>query len=119
MGRDFPPALAAQRIAPPLQPDLARTCLAGGLADAGDFQIERVERKQRGPMLGGSKQGGEKTVLIREPDEPLAMGKCILHRVAVSASVTAWRSMSSLSLPLPQLPCALSRRRDRSGWARR
>src|SRR4029450_2342080 len=77
MGREFPSARAAQHIAPPLQPDLSRERLVSGLADAGDFQIERVERKQRGPMLGGSKQGGEKTVLIRDPDQPLAMGKCI------------------------------------------
>src|SRR5215211_2923579 len=116
MGRGFPSARAAQHIAPPLQPNLSRERLVSGLADASDFQIERVERKQRGPVLGGSKQGGEKTVLIREPNEPLAMGKCILHRVAARAM--AWRSMSSLSLPRPQLPCALSRRRDRSGSGR-
>src|SRR4029450_10125347 len=75
MGREFPSARAAQHIAPPLQPDLSRERLVSGLADAGDFQIERVEGKQRGPMLGGSKQGGEKTVLIRDPDQPLAMGR--------------------------------------------
>ncbi len=84
MGRDFPPARVAQHIAPPLQPDLSRDRLVSDLAHAGDFQIERVEGKQRVPMLGGSKQAGEKAVLVRRAYEPLAMGKCILHRARLA-----------------------------------
>src|SRR4029453_397064 len=77
MGRGFPPARAAQHIAPPLQPDLSRERLVSGLADAGDFQIERGERKQRGPIPGGSNQVAEKPALPAGPDQPLAMGKCL------------------------------------------
>src|SRR5262249_1231783 len=114
-------AAALERVAPPLQPDLPRQRLVRPLAHAGDFQIERVERKKRVAMLGGSKQGGEKAVLVRRPDEPLAMGKCILHRAPHGApkgaprAITASRWMPSLCPPLPLLPCASFRRRDRSG----
>ena len=76
-------------------------------------------------MLGGSKQSAEKAVLVRRPDEPLAMGKRILHGAlygapkAATRAITAWRWMPSLYPSLPPLPCASFRRRDKSGSARR
>src|ERR671930_1752888 len=90
MGRDFAAAPAAQHIAPPLEADLSRDRLVNELAHAGDFQIERIKGKQRVPVLKGSKQAGEKAVLVGRAYEPLAMGKCILHRAR-------WRSNEALS----------------------
>ena len=88
-------AAASQRVAPPLQPDLPRKRLAGHLAHACDFQIERVQRKERVPMLGGSKQSAEKAVLIGRADEPLAMGKRILHGALYGAPQAASRAITS------------------------
>jgi len=65
MGRDLAPARTVEDVAPPLQADLPCHRLANDLAHAGDFYVEGVERKQRVPMLGGSKQAGEKAVLVR------------------------------------------------------
>jgi len=65
MRRDLAPARAIEDVAPPLQADFPCDRLANDLAHAGDFHVEGIERKQRVPMLGGRKQGGEKAVLVR------------------------------------------------------
>src|SRR5512133_3481514 len=132
MRRHLAPFLPLKHIAPPLQPDLSCKRLVYDLAHPGDFQVERIERKQRWPVLGGCKQRGEKAIPIRRADEPLAMGECILHgvghgatelcassrAVSIRLAMTLW-SMPSLSLASLRLPCALCRLRDRSGSEQR
>src|SRR5215831_5101220 len=101
VGRDLVPARTAQYVAPPLQPDFPRHGLANDLTHAGDFQVEGVERKQRVATLGGSKQGGEKAILVRRAYEPLAMGECILHeRVSRLRSPQAFTAQSCANVGL-------------------
>jgi len=76
--------LGMQDIAPPLQADLARQRLAHELADAGDFQIERIERKECPAMLEWRKQAGKKSVAISGANQRLTVYCCVLHEAKLS-----------------------------------
>jgi hypothetical protein len=71
---------AAQRVAPPLQPDLARQRLVRDLPDARDFDVEPIEREKMRTPVGRRKQAGQEAVLVRLPHQRLAMGISVLHR---------------------------------------
>ena len=89
VGLDVAGGFAGDRIAPPLQPDLAGQRLVNDLAHPRDLDIEGIERIERAAMLGRSEQGGEKAILVGRAHQRLAMGECILHGATLSGPAPA------------------------------
>jgi hypothetical protein len=79
-----------QKIAPPLQADFAGERLADVLADAGDLEIERVQRQQRPAQFRLDEQRRGVAFEIAAAHEARAMG-CIRLIAALAAHGTAIR----------------------------
>jgi hypothetical protein len=73
MSLDTAATFPAHDFSPPLEPDLARPRIADYLAYPGDFQIERVKRKERPAMLCRREQSTEEALLVARTNELLAM----------------------------------------------
>ena len=73
MGCGFAGPASANRIGPPLQANFACNGLMNELADAGNFDIEGVERVKRGANRGRREQGCQEAVLVGLAQEPLAI----------------------------------------------
>ena len=98
----FTGALSINDVATPLQADFAGHRLTRTLAYAGDLDIERIKREQWPAFLGRGKERREKSILVGDADQRLAMTIIVVHRrklpehrvqsTAISAAPTLRRS---------------------------
>src|SRR5579883_878988 len=72
---------AADRLAPPLQANLAGRGLAHDVRQPGDFVREGVEREKMRPRLGRREETGEPAVAIVFASQGLAMGVSLAEAV--------------------------------------
>jgi hypothetical protein len=79
IGIDVTPAGAAQRVTPPLQPDLARHRFAGELPCARHLEIEGIDRVERAAIFLRREQRGEEAILVARAHEFLAMVEGVRH----------------------------------------
>ena len=84
-------ALAAQNLAPLLQPDFARERLPHHLAHARDFAVERIQCEQRTAPLGRSKQRRQIAIVIGSAHQFGAIGEGVPH-TAYTISINRRRS---------------------------
>src|SRR5215468_5768014 len=73
MGRGLAGPASAECIGPPLQAKFARNGLMNELADAGNFDIEGVERVESRANRGRREQGRHEAVLVGFAQERLAI----------------------------------------------
>ena len=90
--------LAGEHVRPPLQADFAGQRLAHLIADAGNLDVEGINRKQRAALAGGHEQGGRIARKIVAPHQLGAeLGRLPAfvrgaHGTAISAAATRLRS---------------------------
>ena len=75
IGPHIAPRLALQGVAPPLQADLADDRLAHGLANAGDLEVEGIEREEMRPLVGRREEARPVAIRIGVAHEGFAMGE--------------------------------------------